>query len=215
MAGLTLYGYCRSSCSARLRIALDLKAIEYKPVYVNLDNAENLQDEYGTKNPSRSVPTLMVDDSWCIPQSMAALEYLEEAYPHSTSLLPTDAKSRADVRTLTYIITIDTQPLTNDTPTERAESSGADPKEWLKFFTERGLKAFETVVSKTAGRYCCGDTITLADVCLMPALWNAEKHGVDLASFPTISRVYAALKDHPSFTKSHWRNQPDCPEELR
>jgi maleylacetoacetate isomerase len=208
-------GSCQSSYSARLRIALHLKAIEHKPVYVNLDNGENRQDEYGTKNPSRSVPTLMVDDSWCIPQSMAALEYLEEAYPHSTSLLPTDAKSRADVRTLTYIITIDTQSLTNDTLIERAESSGADPREWLKFFTERGLKAFETVVSKTAGRYCCGDTITLADVCLMPALWNAEKHGVDLASFPTISRVYAALKDHPSFTKSHWRNQPDCPEELR
>jgi maleylacetoacetate isomerase len=215
MASLTLYGYCRSSCSARLRIALDLKAIEYKPIYVNLNDGENLKDEYGAKNPSRSVPTLMVDDSWCIPQSLAALEYLEEAYPLSTSLLPANAKSRADVRTLTYIITIDTQPLTNDTPTEQAKSSGADPEEWLKFFTERGLKAFETVVSRTAGRYCCGDAITLADVCLVPALWNAEKHGVDIESFPTIHRVYAALKGHPSIEKSHWRNQPDCPEELR
>jgi maleylacetoacetate isomerase len=93
MANLTLYGYCRSSCSARLRIALDLKAIEYKPIYINLNDGENLKDEYGAKNPSRSVPTLMVDDSWCIPQSLAALEYLEEAYPLSTSLLPTDAKS--------------------------------------------------------------------------------------------------------------------------
>jgi maleylacetoacetate isomerase len=101
------------------------------------------------------------------------------------------------------------------TPTEQAKSSGADPEEWLKFFTERGLKAFETVVSRTAGRYCFGDTITLADVCLAPALWNAEKHGVDIESFPTIHRVYAALKDHPSFKKSHWRNQSDCPEELR
>ncbi|KAH0288071.1 maleylacetoacetate isomerase [Aureobasidium namibiae CBS 147.97] len=215
MASLTLYGYCLSSCSARLRIALDLKAIDYKPIYVNLNNGDNLRDEYSARNPSRSVPTLMVDDSWCIPQSMAALEYLEEAYPKSTPLLPKDAKSRADVRTLTYIITIDTQPLTNDTPTEHAESSGADPKEWLKFFTERGLKAFETVVSRTAGRYCCGDIITLADVCLVPALWNAEKNGVAVESFPTISRVYAALKDHPSFEKSHWRNQPDCPKELR
>ncbi|KAG9675342.1 maleylacetoacetate isomerase, partial [Aureobasidium melanogenum] len=215
MASLTLYGYYRSSCSARLRIALDLKAIEYRPVYINLNKGEHLKDEYSARNPSRSVPTLVVNDTWCIPQSMAALEYLEEAYPQSKSLLPTDAKSRADVRTLTDIIAIDTQPPTNDTPMKRAESSGADRLEWARFFTERGLEAFEIVVSRTAGRYCCGDTMTLADVCLVPALWNAEKFGVAIESFPTISRVYGVLKEHPSFIKSHWQNQPDCPEELR
>ncbi|KAI4735411.1 hypothetical protein E4T50_14072 [Aureobasidium sp. EXF-12298] len=206
MPSLTLYGYCRSSCSARLRIALDLKAIEYKPIYVNLDNGENLKDEYSAKNPSRSVPTLMVDDSWCIPQSVAALEYLEEAYPQLTSLLPADAKSRADVRTLTYIITIDTQPLTNDTPTERAESSGAKPEEWLKFFTERGLKAFETVVSRTAGRYCCGDAITLADVCLVPALWNAEKNGVvdkQIVSYSPTTVAHNNIKIQNSLPSQH------------
>lgn len=215
MASLTLYGYYRSSCSARLRIALDLKAIEYKPVYVNLSKGEHLKDEYGARNPSRSVPTLMIDESWCIPQSVAALEYLEEAYPQTTSLLPADAKSRADVRTLVEIIVVDTQPPTNDTPMKRAESSGADRLEWARFFTERGLKAFETVVSITAGKYCCGDKVTLADVCLVPALWNAEKFGVAVELFPTVSRVYGVLKEHPSFIKSHWQNQPDCPEELR
>lgn len=215
MASLTLYGYYRSSCSARLRIALDLKAIEYKPVYINLNKGEHLKDEYGAKNPSRSVPTLMINDSWCIPQSMAALEYLEEAYPQSTPLLPTDAKSRADVRTLADIIVVDTQPTTNNTSMKRAESSGADRLEWAQFFTERGLKAFESVVSRTAGRYCYGDTITLADVCLVPALWNAERFGVAIKPSRTSSRIYDVLKEHPSFIKSHWQNQPDCPEELK
>ncbi|KAI4715556.1 maleylacetoacetate isomerase [Aureobasidium sp. EXF-10727] len=215
MASLTLYGYYRSSCSARLRIALDLKAIEYKPVYVNLNNGEHLKDEYNAKNASRSVPTLVIDEAWCIPQSMAALEYLEEAYPESTSLLPADAKSRADVRTLAEIIVTDTQPPTNDTLMKRAESSGADRLAWAQFFTERGLKAFEIVASKTAGKYCCGDMITLADVCLVPALWNAEKFQVALEPFPTICKIYGALKEHPSFKRSHWQNQPDCPEELR
>ncbi|KAI4730261.1 maleylacetoacetate isomerase [Aureobasidium sp. EXF-10728] len=190
MASLTLYGYYRSSCSARLRIALDLKAIEYKPVYVNLNNGEHLKDEYNAKNASRSVPTLMIDEAWCIPQSMAALEYLEEAYPKSTSLLPADAKSRADVRTLAEIIVTDTQPPTNDTLMKRAKSSGADHLAWAQFFTERGLKAFE-------------------------ALWNAEKFQVALEPFPTICKIYGALKEHPSFKRSHWQNQPDCPEELR
>lgn len=215
MAGLTLYGYYRSSCSARLRIALDLKDIAYKSVYVDLNNGEQFKDEYVLKNPSRSVPTLMIEDTWAIPQSMAALAYLEEAYSNSTPLLPGDAKSRADVRTLTDIIAIDIQQPTNDRVIKRAESLGADQMEWSQFFTETGLKAFETVVSKTAGKYCCGDMITLADVCLVPALWNAEKFGVSLEPFPTICRVYAVLQDHPSFKKSHWQQQPDCPEELR
>ncbi|KAK6000661.1 hypothetical protein QM012_003386 [Aureobasidium pullulans] len=215
MASLTLYGYYRSSCSARLRIALDLKAIEYKPVYINLNKGEHHKDEYGARNPSRSVPTLMVNDSWCIPQSMAALEYLEEAYTQATTLLPADAKARADVRALAEIIAIDTQPPTNSTTMKQAESSGADQLEWTRFFARRGLKAFETMVSKTAGRYCCGDKITLADVCLVPALWNAERFGVAIETYPTISRVYGVLREHPSFTKSHWQNQPDCPEELR
>ncbi|KAI5210018.1 maleylacetoacetate isomerase [Aureobasidium subglaciale] len=215
MSNLTLYGYYRSSCSARLRIALDLKAIEYKAVYINLNKGEHLKDEYGSKNPSRSVPTLMIDEAWGIPQSMAALEYLEEAYPQSIPLLPTDTKSRANVRTLAEIIAIDTQPLTNDTPVTRAEESGADSKQWTQAFTERGLKAFEKVASGTAGRYSCGDEITLADVCLVPALWNAEKFEVSLEPFPTICRVYAELKEHASFTRSHWQQQADCPVEQR
>ncbi|KAI5257432.1 maleylacetoacetate isomerase [Aureobasidium subglaciale] len=215
MSSLTLYEYYRSSCSARLRIALDLKAIEYKAIYVNLNKAEHLKHDYGLKNPSRSVPTLMVDETWGIPQSMAALEYLEEAYPQSNPLLPTDTKSRANVRTLAEIIAIDTQPLTNDTPMKRAEESGADSKQWAQAFTNRGLEAFEKVASKTAGRYSCGDDVTLADVCLVPALWNAEKFEVSLEPYPTICRVYAELKEHASFIRSHWQQQPDCPAELR
>ncbi|KAI5248940.1 maleylacetoacetate isomerase [Aureobasidium subglaciale] len=204
MSSLTLYGYYRSPCSAKLRIALDLKAIEYKAIYVNLNKAEHLRDDYGSKNPSRSVPTLLVDETWGITQSMAALEDLEEAYPRSTPLLPTDTKSRANVRTLAEIIAIDTQPLTNDTPLKRAEESGADSKQWAQAFTKRGLDAFEKVASVTAGRYSCGDDITLAD-----------KFEVSLEPYPTSCRVYAELREHVSFIRSHWQQQPDCPAELR
>jgi maleylacetoacetate isomerase len=215
MTQLALHGYYRSSCSARLRIALDLKNIEYQPVYVNLDKGEHLESEYKSINPSLSVPTLVIDGSWSIPQSMAALEYLEEAYPNSNPLLPAEPKLKAEIRTLMNIIIVDTQPPTNRKMTNRAKSLGVDPIEWSRTFTEVGLNAFEAVASTTAGQYCCGDTITLADVCLVPALWNAERFGVALDSYPTISRIYATLREHASFKRSHWQQQPDCPKELK
>lgn len=217
MVKLTLHGYYRSSCSARLRIALDLKDIPYEPKYVNLVDGEQLSHEYGLINPSRSVPTLVIEGSppWKISQSVAALEYLEEAYPDTTSLLPADTKSRASIRNLVNIIACDIQPPTNLRIMKRAKALGGDPNTWARELMAAGLQAYEAAVSSTAGKYSCGDMITLADVCLAPAMWNAERYGVALNSFPTVCRIYAALSQHVSFQNAHWQKQPDCPEELR
>jgi len=217
MTKLTLYGYYRSSCSARLRIALDLKGIDYTSIYVNIKDDEHLEQDYTSINPSRSVPTLLIEESsskWSITQSVSALEYLEDSGYSGFLLLPKDIRSRAAVRSLVNIIASDTQPPTNMRILLHAASFGADSQEWANFFTDSGLKAFEGVARETAGKYCVGDTISLADVCLIPALWNAERFKVPLDQFPTISRVYEALMQHPSFVKSHWQRQPDCPKEL-
>lgn len=217
MTKLTLYGYYRSSCSARLRIALDLKGIDYTSIYVNIKDDEHLKEDYISINPSRSVPTLLIEESsseWSITQSVSALEYLEDSGYSDPPLLPKDIRFRAAVRTLVSIIASDTQPPTNMRVLRRATSLGANSQEWANFFTASGLEAFEGVTRETAGRYCVGDTISLADVCLVPALWNAERFEVCLDQFPTISRVYETLKQHPSFVKSHWQRQPDCPKEL-
>lgn len=213
---ITLYGFYRSSCSARLRIALLSKQLKFESVPVDLPGGLHLKDEYARFNPSRSVPTLVIAGHKApITQSMAMLEYLEEMYPNSPALLPKDAIARAQVRALANIIACDVQPVTNMKVLKRVEALGEDRNKWARDFHADGFTAFEAIIKDTAGKYSVGDDITLADICLVPACWNAERFGLNLDKFPTIMRVYETLSSVSAFQEGHWRKQSDCPKDMR
>ncbi|KAJ9620556.1 hypothetical protein H2203_007762 [Taxawa tesnikishii (nom. ined.)] len=215
-----LYTFYRSSCSARLRITLNLKSVPYSSGYVKLYENEQYAPKHRELNPSGSVPVLihMTPESdgvkFPIPQSIAALEYLEEVIPDHPLLPPlSQPLERAKVRTLVNVVACDIQPVTNRRTNVAIAAFGQSSQDWCNQFTTRGLQAYEGTVSKTAGRYSVGDQITLADVCLVPAVWNAEMYKVDLAQFPTVSRIYGTLSQMEAVQKAHWKNQPDTPED--
>lgn len=217
---VTLYTYFRSSCSARLRIALHLKGIPFTPKFVNLLRDEQSTPAHREINPSGTVPALIIQRDSAAPvtitQSLAALEYLDEAFPHKgPALLPSDPETRALVRSLASIIACDIQPVTNLRILKRVAPLGADRAVWSKDLIEDGLRAYETIVVRSAGKFSVGDQITLADICLIPAAWGAERVGVDLAVFPVTNRIVQSLELEEAVQKGHWRSQADTPEEFR
>jgi maleylacetoacetate isomerase len=211
---ITLYGYYRSSCSARLRLALNFKSLPYKTIPLNIAKQQQRNDEYAKINASQTVPTLVVG-AFVIPQSLPALEFLEEFYFHTTSLLPKDSNGRAMVRSMATIIVADVQVVTNLKVLRRVEEFGCEMFAWAREFTAPGFQAYEAIASRTAGKYSYGDSVTLADVCLVPAIWNAERFGLNLELYPTILRVYKHLSILPEVRKAHWKAQEDCPTHLR
>ncbi|KAI9149879.1 homogentisate 1,2-dioxygenase [Paramyrothecium foliicola] len=218
-----LYTYFRSSCSARLRIALNVKGLSYDSAYVNLLKNEQRQGEYTQVNPSHTVPTLELPRSdhdgpaSTITQSVAALEYLEERYPDRKALLPpsSDPFARATVRSLVNIVACDIQPVTNLRILQRVAGHGASREEWAKSLMTEGLVAYEELATKTAGRFSVGDEFTLADVCLVPAVWGAMRFGVDLDALPTVKRIFEEASMIDAVVKAHWKNQEDTPQDLR
>ncbi|KAL4160204.1 hypothetical protein PRNP1_000775 [Phytophthora ramorum] len=211
-----LYSYWRSSCTWRVRIALEWKGVpfEYRAVHLLNGGGEQFQDEYTTLNPNQRLPTLMVDGH-VLPQSSAILEFLEETHPEKP-LLPTDPFARAQVRNLCAIIGCDIQPIQNLTVQIKAtedlpeEQRAAKKQEWGRFWIERGFKALERELVETAGIYCFGDEVTLADLYLQPQVYNADRVGVDMVKYPTIARISAGLKAVPAFQKAHPSQQPDA-----
>ena len=202
-----LHTYYRSSCSARLRIALNVKGVEAEYAHVLLYKAEQYSDKHGELNPSRSVP---------INQSDEALPHIQEIYTHRQPLLPPPSQplERAKVRVLVNIITNDVQPITNRRITKAVKELGADPIQWSKYYMTRGLEAYESIASKTAGKYSVGDSVTMADVCLLPAIYAAEKHEVDLEELETITRVYKVLSELEPVRRAHWSLQKDTPADM-
>ncbi|KAJ4132427.1 hypothetical protein NW754_015243 [Fusarium falciforme] len=126
-----------------------------------------------------------------------------------------DPEARAMVRTLVDIVCVDIQPPTNLRIMRRVRELGGSAEDWNLQLMTQGMAAYENVAAGTAGKYSFGDEVTLADACLIPAIWNAQRFGVDLKAFPTISKIVENLKDHPAVVKAHWQNQPDTPENLR
>ncbi|KAJ1654223.1 hypothetical protein IWQ61_005815 [Dispira simplex] len=206
-----LYTYYRSSCSARVRIALNWKGIPYEMRFIHLVKAEQRDPTYLKVNPSGFVPTLCIDGH-TLQQSVAILEYLEETHTERP-LLPTDAAARAKVRTLVNIVACDIQPVQNLKVLQQFDTDQRPG--WSRWTITAGFQAMEALLRETAGMYCVGDKVTLADVCLFPQVWNAQRFGVDMSQFPLIGAIYDQLMTLEPFKAAFWKNQPDCPDELR
>ena len=214
---IKLHGYWRSSASYRVRIALNLKGIayEYVPVHLVKDGGEQHQARYQGLNPSELVPTLVDEDEDVIlNQSLAIIEYVDEKYPSAVKLLPEHKLQRARVRALAQDIAADIQPLANLRVLQYLESHyqvDADGKaEWSRHWIEKGFAGIEKRLQTTAGKYCFGFDLSLADVCLVPQIYNALRFGVDMASFPLIQRIHENCNKLPEFVAAKPENQPDA-----
>lgn len=212
---MKLYTYFRSSAAYRVRIALGLKGLPYEAVPVHLlkNGGEQLGESYRGINPAALVPALQ-DDGATITQSMAIIEYLEEVYPQ-TPLLPAAPADRARVRALAQTIACDTHPLSNlrvlKYLTGTLGISDEAKTEWMHQWMKLGLASFEALLDDgKAGRFCHGDTPSLADCVLLPQVFNAQRFGVDLAPYPQIVRIAANCSELPAFQAAHPSRQPDA-----
>jgi len=213
---MKLYTYFRSSAAYRVRIALNLKGLTYDaaPVHLLRNGGEQLSDAYRALNPALLVPTLE-DDGNVIGQSLAIIEYLEETHA-ATPLLPSDALSRARVRALALTVAADTHPLGNLRVLKYLTGQLGVTEEvklgWQQHWLRTGLAALEALLANDArtGRFSHGDTPTLADCCLVPQVFGAQRFGVDMSPYPTIMRIHAACGELPAFQQAHPSQQPDA-----
>ena len=214
---IQLYSYYRSSCSWRVRLALRLKEIPFEIISINLLEGQQNSEQYLQVNPSGSVPALKID-GLLLTQSMAILEYLEEAFPQKLRLLPENSAHRAQVRRLCMILVADCQPLQNFSVQNKiielySRSRPQVQQEWAAFFIAKGLEAFVKACEKQAGRYSFGSKVTLADLCLIPQLYNARRFGINVnEQFPLLVAIEEAFKaDYPQAYQSALPDaQPDA-----
>jgi len=214
----TLYSYWRSSAAYRVRIALNLKGMDYgvAPVHLLKDGGEQHQDAYRAVNPQQLIPALVEADH-VVRESLAIMEYLEESYPDTPRLLPTDPMARARVRALAQMVACDIHPLGNLRVLQYLQGRlGADDErklEWSRHWIEVGFEAIESVLAGEggAGKFCEGDAPTMADCCLVPQVYNARRFEVPLDRYPTIVRIDAACRELDAFQRAAPEAQPDAP----
>jgi maleylacetoacetate isomerase len=213
---LQLYSFWRSSAAYRVRIALHHKGLPFETVAKHLvrDGGEQRKADYLAVNPQGLVPAL-ADDGHVIPQSLAICEYLEETHPEPR-LLPGNALDRAAIRSLALAVACDIHPLNNLSVTAYVRSQfGADDaavQRWIAHWIQRGLGAVEERVRRLSGdgRHCHGSSVTLADVFLVPQMYNARRFKVDVTTFPTLVAVCAHLETLPAFSAARPEVQPDA-----
>jgi maleylacetoacetate isomerase len=200
-----LYHYWRSSSSWRVRMALDWKGIPYEAFPVSLLDGEAEGSEHLRRNPAGFVPVLEIPGSHgpYLTESLAIIEYLEETHPGLPALLPGSPENRARIRALAEVINAGTQPIQNIPVLERHSRDPAEQKAWAREFIARGLETYEKLCAPLAKTYSVGDAFSLADLCLIPQVYNAERYQVDLRQFPVISAIDARCRSLAVFESSH------------
>jgi maleylacetoacetate isomerase len=211
---IKLYSYWRSTAAYRVRLALELKGIDYEMVPVSLlpGVSEHRQDAYRERNPQMLVPFLE-DGDIGIGQSQAILEYLEETRSND-ALLPESATERAAVRSFCNSICCDIHPLNNLRVLrylqEELGIADAQRDEWYAHWIHEGFRSAELIAAASGGPFVFGETLTLADVCLIPQIYNARRFNVSLADFPQLVAVDAHCSQLPAFVAAKPDNQPDA-----
>ena len=214
MTERTLYTFFRSSTSFRLRIALAWKGLDYSARYINLPKMQHREPAYLEVNPQGLMPAL-IDEGKRYAQSLAMLEYLEERYPQPP-LMPTDIDARAYVRMLSQIIGCDIHPLNNVRVLKylrgRWKLTEEESNEWYAHWIAEGMRSLEDTLlhEKRHGLYCLGDRLTIADICLAPQFFNAERFKCDLSAFPTVCAISARLMALPAVVAAHPSVQADA-----
>ncbi|MBB3163736.1 maleylacetoacetate isomerase [Rhizobium laguerreae] len=204
MNEVVLYDYWRSSASYRVRIALNLLGVDYRTVPINLLDGAHKTPEYLALNPQGLVPTLVIDRK-TLTQSLAIIEYLAETRPECR-LLPPDIADRQKIRTLAYAVAMDIHPICNMHVVSHLMSMTDKPdarEEWMKHFITDGLRKLEAMIGKADGAFSFGDAPTMADLCLVPQLYNARRWGVELTAFKRIVDIDARCADLPAFQAAH------------
>jgi maleylacetoacetate isomerase len=201
MTGIVLYDYWRSSAAYRLRIGLGLLGLDWTSVPVDLLAGDQRGTDNLARNPQGLVPTLDID-GLSLTQSLAILEYLDET--RAAGWLPADAPGRARVRALAYAVAMDIHPVCNLRVARHAQTQGADLAGWMQHFITLGFHGLETLLTRgPQGRFCHGDQVTLADLCLVPQVYNARRWGLELTPWPRIAQLDATLAALPAFAAAH------------
>ncbi|HKQ82594.1 MAG TPA: maleylacetoacetate isomerase [Steroidobacteraceae bacterium] len=211
---LQLYSYFRSSAAFRVRIALHVKGLAFDTNPVALLEYKQGTGDYLALNPQGLVPALYAEGT-VLPQSLAIIEYLEERHPQPP-LLPREPVARALVRSMALAVACDIHPLNNlrvlNYLREHIQLDKDSVAQWSQHWIATGFAALETQarIHSTAGRYCYGDALSIADVCLAPQMLNARRLQCDLGPYPTLTRICGHLETLPAFVRAAPENQPDA-----
>ncbi|QYK00246.1 maleylacetoacetate isomerase [Shewanella psychrotolerans] len=213
---MKLLGYWRSSAAYRVRIALNLKGLdaELQSVHLVKDGGEQHSAQYAALNPQELVPTLIEgDDEFVLSQSLAIIEYLDEIYPQH-QMLPAEPKDRALVRAMALSVACEIHPLNNLRVLQYLSGPlglGEEAKTaWYQHWIHQGFTALEKQLVEHSGTYCFGDNVTLADLCLIPQIYNANRFKVDLTVYPNICRIWDNCHQLDAFVKAAPENQDDA-----
>ena len=210
---MKLYGYFRSSAAFRVRIALNLKKLDYESAFIHLRRGDQRQPDFRSVNPQGLVPALETDGAVLV-QSLPIVEYLDERYP-APPLLPSDPHDRARVRALAAVVACDIHPINNlrvlrylQRPLGHDQAAiGA----WYNHWIDSGFRALERLLGEDprTGSFCHGEVPGLADIALVPQVVNAERYNLDLTPYPTITRIFDHCMKLDAFAAAHPDRQPD------
>lgn len=212
LSDITLYDYPLSSASYRVRIACHLKQISYETKNISLLDGDQRSEDFLALNPQGYVPVLMAKDTHGrqinLSQSLVIMEYLNKIYP-TPDLMMSDPLKQAENMQIAYMVAMDIHPICNlGVVTHVVDLLAGESKDkiaWMQHWIPKGLQAIEAHLQaqETKGRFCMGESPKLADICLRPQLYNAERWRVDMSQFPRLEEIKAACDDHPAFQAAH------------